>query len=407
MRPNIDIALMNGGLGLIGPPSFGTCGLLIASPVAPVAGYGVPFLVKNKKQVETAFAQAGNAVVKTDITTYFFGEAAEGTSLYIMCMAATTKLTDLLKAENADKLLTLANGAVRVLGSIKYPANTYVPVIATGFDTDVNTAVPMAQQLCDAWFINKKPFRVLVQSFAFSTPAAALDYETAAYRNVGIVVGEINGSTAQSLLLALGRASKVPPQRNIGRVFDGSLNIAAAAPVTIGGVAIENVPVSDLEILHAKRYISFERNEIASGYIFSDDNMLTSIADDFNNLAYGRVIDNAVRISFITYYRSLKDEVDVTEGGRLNTITEKALENAVENDIDLNMRTQLSKKQDGTADAECLINPDAIAYAPLYQANGIENPNFNLLQTGKLYIFLKLRPKGFLKHLYVYLGYTS
>lgn len=407
MRPQISIALSNGGLNLQGPPAFGTCGLLVASPAAPVAGYGVAFLIKNKKDLAIAFAQGGNVAVLAAITDRFFAEAAEGTSLYILAMAETTSLTTMLAPANADKLLTLANGAVRMVGAVKFPAGSYVPVITNGFDQDVHDAVIAAQTLANSWFLNKKPFRVLIEGFAFADAATAKDYSTDTKRNVGIVVGNINSGTADTLLLTLGRASKALPQQNIGRVKSGSLIIEQNAVVKIGAVAIENFAIADLETLHSKRYVTMERNENASGYVVTDDNMLTSLADDYNNLAYGRVIDNATRIAFSTYYRELKDDVEVDEGGRLSPVVEKALENSIEADIDQFMRGQLSKKKDGTADVECLVNPDAVKYAPLYAANDIIDPNFNILQTGKVYLFLQLRPKGCLKYLYVYLGYVS
>lgn len=407
MRPQVDITLMNGGLGLIGPPAFGTVAILAATPVAPVAGYGVAFLVKNTTQLKTALAQVGNEAVLDAILNGFYKEAAEGTNVYIMCMARTTTLATMLAATNADKVLTLANGAVRMLGVIKFPdMGTYVPVVTTGFDADVHAAVIAAQTLADRWFVMKKPFRVMIEGFAFSNASAALDYSTNSKRNVAIVVGSIDSSTAKLTMQLLGKASKQSPEQNIGRVLSGSLNIAENAVVKIGSVVIENVPVSDLEVLNSSRYMSIERNEVAAGYIVTDDNMLTALTDDYNSLVSGRVIDNAVRVTFNTYYKQLKNDVEVNEGGRLDTVVEKALENAIEADIDRFMRPQISKKKDGTADAECLVNPDATAYAPLYAANGITDPNFNILQTGQVYLFLQLRPKGMIKHLNIFLGFT-
>lgn len=253
----------------------------------------------------------------------------------------------------------------------------------------------------------KKPFRILLEGFAFTTASAALDYSTNTKRNVAIVVGSIDSSTAKLTMQLLGKASKQSPEQNIGRVLSGSLNIAATAVVKIGSVVIENVPVADLEVLNSSRYMSIERNEVAAGYIVTDDNMLTALTDDYNSLVNGRVIDNAVRVTFNTYYKQLKNDVEVDAGGRLDTVVEKALENAIESDIDQYMRTQMSKKKDGTADVECLVNPDATAFAPLYAANGITDPNFNILQTGQVYLFLNIRPKGMIKTLNIFLGFTK
>lgn len=406
MRPQVNIALSNGGLNLIGPAAYGTCGVLVSSTAAPVAGYGVPFLVKSKNEITAAFAQAGNDKLRDALIARFYGQASEGTPLYIMCMADTTTLSTLLAPANADKLLTFAGGAIRLLGVIKYPAVGYTPTITNGFDQDVHDAVIAAQSLANAWFANKKPIRILIEGYGFTTATAAKSYEADTKRNVGVVVGNVQGQTSYALLIALGRASSAAPQQNIGRIKSGSLSIPQTDVVKIGTVLIENVPVSDLELLHGKRYISFERNEIAAGYVITDDNMLTEVTDDYNNLAYGRVIDNATRVAFTTFYAQLKDDVDVDAGGQLSVLQAKALENAIEADIDQYMRSQLSTKSDGAADVQCLVNPDVTAYAPLYAANGIVSPNFNMLQTGQVYLFLQLRPKGCLKYLNVYLGYT-
>jgi hypothetical protein len=61
-----------------------------------------------------------------------------------------------------------------------------------------------------------------------------------------MVLAEIAGSSAIATMLAMGRAAKVEPQRNIGRVKDGSLNIASTDAVTIGGTDISTI----LQVLH-------------------------------------------------------------------------------------------------------------------------------------------------------------
>lgn len=406
-RPKVSISVSNGNLGLTGPAEFGTSVILVASPAAPVAGYSVPFLVRNKKEVSTAFAQAGNEPVVNAINNGFYAEAAEGTKVYILAMAATTTLATLLAAANANKALNMGVGDVRLLAAIKFPGGSYTPTITDGLDDDVVAAVTAAQTLANAWFATKKPFRFLIEGFAFADATDAKDYSAEANRNGGIVIGNIDGSTALATLLALGRASKSHPQQNIGRIKTGSLAIAENAVVKIGAITVEQMADADLETLWTKRYITFERNETGSGYVFNDDNTLTSLEDDYNNFRYGRVIDNATRIAYTSYYKELKEDVDVDEDGRLAAVVEKALETTIETDIDAAMRPQLSKKNDGTAAVECLVNPDPTQYAQLYIANNITDPNFNILQTNQVYLFIRLKPKGCLKYLDVYLGFTA
>jgi hypothetical protein len=405
--PKVDIKITNGNLGLQGPSENGISALIVASPVAPVAGYGVAFLVKSAAQAKTAFAQVGNEAVLAAINEGFYAEAPEGTLLYILAMAQTTPMATMAAAVNVEKALMMAGGKVRMVSLIKFPANTYVPTVTNGFDDDVDATVVVMQALATTWQLKNKGFRFFVEGFAFTTIAAAKDYAAATYRHGAIVVGNVNNSTAIATLLAMGRAAATAPQRNIGRVKSLSLKIAETVAVKIGAISADLVPIADLETLHSKRYISFAKNEIASGYIFSDDNMLVIATDDYNNLRHGRVIDNAQRVTFETYYEELKDDVDVDENGKLLTIIKTALETKVETTIDARMRTQLSKNTNGSAAVTCLVNPDPVQYAALYARNNIENPNFNIIQSETIYVFIFCRPKGCLKTINIYLGLTA
>lgn len=397
---------------------FGTSVLIMATPAAPVAGYGVPFLIKSIKDAETAFAQPANSDVLKAIKEAFYGEAPEGTKLYVYCMAQVTTLAQLAAAANAEPALNMATdsvgipGTARLVAFCKLPAVGYAPVIAEGFDQDVHDAVTAAQALAEGWLAKKKPFRYFIQGFAYSgAQAEAKDYRQTTNRNGHIVVGSVNGNDAAgtlfATLLALGRTAAIPPQQNIGRVNTGSLNIAKAYSVRIGADLVDKVADSDLNGLWDKGYITFEKNQVAAGYIFNDDNSLTDEADDFNNLRNGRVMDNAVRIAFATYYKQLKEDVEVDEGGRLAPVMEKALQTEIETAIDDKMGSQLSRKSDGTADVSCLVNPDPETFAALYAKNGIDNPNFNVFDGGNVYLFISMRPKGCLKQINLFLGFTA
>ena len=411
-RPSVSIGLMNGQLGIQPPSAFGNSAVLIASPIAPTAGYGVPFLITSIADAKAAFADPGNAALLNAFENGFFAEAPEGNLVYVICMAPTTPLATLLLAANAELALKfptgINKGSIRLMAAIKYPSNTYVPTVTHGFDDDVHAAITAAQTLANSWLAKRKPFRVFVQGFACDgVPANATDYSTATNRNVFTVAAEINADSALATLQVLGRAVASASQRNIGRVKSGSLNILAAYAVTVGGLNVDSINDSVLDGYYSKRYITLEPNQEASGYIITDDNALCIVTDDYNNLAYGRVIDNAVRIAYQTYYHELKDDVDVDANGRMDTIEEKYLETAIESAIDTEIRTQLSLNSQGTAAVTCLVNPDPTDYAALYAANNIQNPNMNILQSGSIYLFLSLRPKGCLRNIYVYLGYTS
>jgi len=412
MRPDVIIGLSNGGLNIQPPSEFGTAVLIMATPAAPTAGYGVAFEIKSIGQAKAAFAAAGNADVLKAIIEAFYGEAPEGTKLFVVCLAQVTTMTAMAAAAVAELGLNKAGGQARLVAICKQPAAGYVPDVVEGFDGDVHTATAAMQALANTWLGKKMPFRFFIQGFAYTgVPADVKDYKTTAFRNGHIVVGNVGGNNAAgslfATLLALGRAARIQPQQNIGRIKSGSLNINQTYMVRIGATEADKVSDADLNTLHEKRYITFEKNKIASGFVFNDDNSTTVETDDYNNLRNGRVIDNAVRVAHATYYNELKEDVEVDAGGRLAPVVEKALETQIETAIDQQMRSQLSKNAESSADVECLVNPDPFEFAALYTKNGIDNPKFNVFDGGNVYLFISLRPKGCLKRINIFLGFVA
>lgn len=406
-RPKVNISTTNGNLGGLAPNADGVCGLIMAIPQAPVSGFGTPVLIKSKKQAAEELAQATNAQALTAINDGFFAEAAEGSKLYCLFVAAATTMEDMLLPANADKLLTFSHGSISLLGLAKFPDSGYTPVVTDGIDADVVKAADAAQILSAKWFDLRKPFRALLHGFGFTNAAAVKSYTAEKKDNVGIVLGAVNGNGPHALLLALGRASGMPVQRNIGRVKSGSLKLQDSAVVKIGDKNVEALDSVDLDTLWEKRYITFERNEAAPGYLFNDDNMLGAPTSDFSSLRNGRTIDKAVRIAYEVYYNELKNDVDVDDKGRLSGAIEAALALNIQEAIGRGMAGEISLNNDGTPAVEALVNPDPTTYAGLYSAAGIDSPDFNILSTNLVYIFVRIRPKGCLKYIDVFLGYTA
>lgn len=406
-RPLVNIGVSTGSLGIVGNADYGVSAVVLATPSAPVAGYGVPFSVKTKKQAEAAFAQPGNAAVLTAIAEGFYAEAAEGTELFIVCVVNTNSLAQIAAPAVASPVLNYAGGNVRLLAFVKFPDPAYVVTPVGGFDADVHTGATAAQALADTFLTAKKPFRAFVQGYAFTGAAAATTYAASNLRNVAIVVGSVNDSTQIFTLMVLGRASKEQPQRSIGRIKSGSLAIASSASVKLGATTVENFSDADFDTLDTKRYVFPVRNEIAPGYVVSWDHMLVSATDDFNNLRHGRIVDNAVRIAYKAYYEELKDEIEVDDAGRLEPVVEKALETKIETAIDVLMGGQLASTK-GRAAVKALVNPDPVAYASLYAQANISNPNLNVLTNGgTLYMFVRMQPKGCINTINAFLSLTA
>lgn len=407
MRPAVNVVVTNGNLNLAPVNENGVSVVLVACPVAPVVGYGVAFKIETKNQAITAFGQTGNEAVVDAFVNGFYAEAAEGTKVFVLAMANTTTLATLLAPVNADKALLLSNGSARLLAAIKFPAVGYTPTITQGFDQDVISAAAAATTLGNAWAVNHKGFRAFVQGFGYTNAADVADGRALTHNRTHIVVGSIDNSTARATLLALGRAAKIQPQENIGRVKSGSLNIPAAAAVKIGNTVAELVSPVDLDLLHDKGYITFERNAIAPGYVWNNDKSFTAVDDDYNNLRHGRVIDNAQRVAFRAYYEELKEDVNADEDGNLDALVQQSLRVKIESAIDSAMRGQLSQRRDGSSDVFVLVNPDPTEFASLYAAQNIDSPDLNIIRTGKVYIWLYVKPRGSLQYISVFLGLSA
>jgi hypothetical protein len=89
-RPSVSIALQNGNLGILPAQDFGGSIVLVSSPAAPTAGYGVVFLVKTIADVKAAFADPTNSPVVDAFVKGFYAEAPEGTKVWVLAMARTT-----------------------------------------------------------------------------------------------------------------------------------------------------------------------------------------------------------------------------------------------------------------------------------------------------------------------------
>ncbi|MFB6454443.1 DUF2586 family protein [Chitinophaga sp. Hz27] len=406
-RPKVNISTTNGNLGGLAPSIDGVAGIIMAVAQAPTAGYNTPVLIRSKKQATDVLSQSANVQALQAIHEGFFAEAPEGSKLYCLFVPQTSNLEDITAPAIAEKLLNFAGGTISLLAVAKFPATGYTPVVTDGVDQDVTKAAAALQTLAQHWFDLRKPFRAFVQGYGFTKATELKDYSAEKKDNVGIVLGTVNDNSATAVLLALGRAAKVPVMRNIGRVKSGSLTIADDAAVKVGSSNADAMENAELETIWEKRYITFERNESAPGYLFNDDNMLGTPTSDFSSLRNGRTIDKAVRIAYEVYYNELKDDVDVDKDGRLSVAAEAALELQIEEAISRRMNGEISRNTDGSPAVEAMVNPDPEQFAGLYSAAGIDSPNLNILSSNHVYIFVRIRPKGCVKYIDVYLGYTT
>ena len=398
-NPKVSVNLTKSNLGIVPADLSGVMGLVAAIPAANTSGYGVAVLIKSKAQAAAELADTNNAAILAAIQNGFYGEVAEGAPLYCVFVAQSTTLSAQADIANAyvAAIKTLSSYTVRAIAFVKYPGGGYTPTITNGIDTDVDAAVTKATAQAVAAKALNKPIEFLIQGYAATTAAAQKDYTTTQNPNVHIVIAGEAGDTVIPVLRALGVKASDRPSRNIGRVQRGSLNIAGGTAITIGTSAIGAISATNLDTFHDKGYITYVVNENEPGYLFNDDVSLVAATSDYSTWANNAVIGEAMRIAYATYYKSLKDDVDVDPTtGRVDVSIEKYLQQTIEDAITKQLGTSISA-------VGALVNPDTTQYAALYANAGI-TPNTNLLQTGSLYIFLTVTPKGYTKSITVVLG---
>lgn len=340
MLPGINIEFQNGQLGQVVDLPDGVSGLL-----ASATAVGNTFLLNTPYQIKSMIDVAALGIIP-DVHNHvlyktlkeFYAEAGEGTELWLMGFANTTKVSDwftldvLTGKAPVEKLLDSANGKLRFLFTAFSPGETYVVTLDEAIDSDVMVAVNLAQQLADNYTAKKyAPFFTIIEGYAFDGDKVALgDLSAASFNRVMIALGDTEtrtGTTAAkgaAVGIIAGRFAKISVHVNIGKVRDGALSNLMAF------ILDKPVEQYDIEALHDKGYVTFRQHTGKSGYFFTDDPLACEIADDYHYAARRRVIDKAYRLAYTATLEFLLDDNDVLNDGTISPIYAATVENEVE-----------------------------------------------------------------------------
>lgn len=303
----------------------------------------------------------------------FYAQAAEGAPLWLMVYSDGTKMEDLVDVSKdyASSLLRAAQGEIRLLG-----------VIARPEEKDLSNTLKKANALAEGFQKEYKPLSVLFEGL-YSSAENMVNLRASKYKYVSVVLGdEDKNNGAPFLSLALGRLAKIPVQRNIGRVKDGSLSEKAY----LDSEEVDLISDGVLESLHDKGYIIPRRHPNLGGYYLNDDPTCSPAADDFSSIARVRVIEKARLLAHSVLLQELNEEVPVDKtSGQIDTAYAKALQSKVENQINLQM--VLEGEAQGV---DCSIDPAQ-----------------NILSTSKLRVSLKVLPVGYSKYIEVVLSLNN
>ena len=405
MLPYVKIDFANGAIGASEPMDDGVTGLICTAVAVTqtvdggtdnVFALNTPYLITKlddlvKKGVTSESSDVNATLYKA--VKEFYDEAPEGSKLWIMGVADTVTIADIVDKtkDNAKRLLVAANGTIRILAVKVKDKSGYTPTVTTGIDGAVRTAIVNAQGLAE-WATETlfAPVMVLLEGRHYTGNAETLvsnPINNGDNNRVAVLIGDtVADSKGAAVGLLAGRIASIPVQRSVARVRTGSI---VATTMYIGGVAAE---LGNPETINDCGFICPRTFVGKAGYYWSDDKLAAEASDDYSLIPRRRVADKAYRIAYTTLVNEIAEEISVTDDGKISAPVVKAIQTAVESAIVNNMtsRGNLGNDPSNPNDmgVECYINPDQ-----------------NIIATSRLDVQVRIKPHGYSKYINVSLGF--
>ena len=405
MLPYVKIDFANGAIGASEPMDDGVTGLVCTAAAVTqtvngktenVFALNTPYLITKLDELVSKGITSGeedaNATLYKAVKE-FYDEAPDGSKLWIMGVADTVTIADIVDKtkDNAKKLLVAANGTIRTLAVKIKDKSAYTPTVTTGIDGAVRTAITNAQSLAEwATATLFAPVMVLLEGRHYTGNAETLvsnPINTGNDNRVGVVIGDtVADSKGAAVGLLAGRIASIPVQRSIARVRTGSIT---ATMMYIGSVAAE---LGNPETINDCGFICPRTFVGKAGYYWSDDKLAAEASDDYSLIPRRRVADKAYRITYSTLINEVAEEISVTDDGKISAPVVKAIQTAVESAIVNNMTSRGNLGNDPSdpndMGVECYINPDQ-----------------NIVATSRLDVQVRIKPHGYSKYINVSLGF--
>jgi len=379
--PNVSISLVRDGLGLVAETNDNTVAMILpgVAVVGKIALNEPKAIYSTDGANELGINATSNADAYRHITE-FYAIAGTGAKLWIMLVAATTKLSAMvdstLEVCPAKLILNAANGEIAALG---IAASTDGGATVDGLDSEVKTARTKGQVLAMDYLAKIMPFVLVVEGRKMTDADALANlHEETNYRTGTALYSSKNDQSA-SVGSVLGQLAAIAVQRKISRVKNGSI------PVTTAYLS-DGLPITgreDLGTIHDKGYIIARQFPGRAGYYFNGDFTATSAIDDLNGFARIRTIDKALKIAYNTYVEELDDDVEVNEDGTLHPSVAGYLKEKIEKQVKDAMKGEISNF---TAQIDLTID---------------------ILSGNAQKIYLNITPKGYLNPIEVVLSFVN
>jgi hypothetical protein len=331
-RPNVTINKTNGNLGRRAPNTDAVMGMVISAPaVVGKLQNGVVYPMNSADDavaigITAAYDTANSVLVYHHISRFFIRNP--NATLYVITAPQTASLTDMVNPAGnyAPVLLRSQNGAIKYTGVARNPAAGYEPVLTSGLDGDVLTAVADAQALYNSEFAKFRYSGFLIEGRSFNgTAAASTNLRELACTNVSVTIAadmSISGANAAysgyaALGDVLGLKSLCAVSQDLGEL-DPAFNLQNTGLglfVKAGlssGLPMSSYSDADLDTLNTNGYLFPDVTAGVPGYYISDSHVCAPIAgNDYAYIENNSTIEKAIFLARTAILPLLKSRLKV------------------------------------------------------------------------------------------------
>ena len=384
--PGVTIELMSGGLGRVSATDDGVAGLLLTgTAVGSTLELNKHYQLSTTRDLDTLGVTAENNPLVDHEVRSFYAQAGDGSELHLLVVSEASVLEDMCDPSAGSplcKLIEGAGGRIRIVGVNRLIGEEESPDTSQGIDGDAIAAAASAQQCAESYAEKIMPFRLFLPAAKWTGEVGMYKPSGSSYNRVAMVLaseGELAGQYPAAIGMVLGRAAKLEPQQDLGRVKSGSL--AADGYFTNGSNFLEKQGLA--ESLNDAGFIFFMHYPSKNGCYLNGCPMACAATDDYAVLNNGRVIDKAMVVCYDTYISEIMDNVVVDADGKLSSGVCTNFEAMVENAVASLMDGQISS-------FSAYVDPDQ-----------------NILSTSRLEIECTIVPLGVAKNIHVKLGFSN
>lgn len=351
-RSNVITARLSGQLGRLNPSEDAISGL-VTTGIAVSGGLTLNTSYKLRSikdlealKVDAAYDTTNNTLLWHHVDRYF--KRNPGGELWIRVAAQTVTIAQLVtnSLTHAKQLSIDADGKIKLMGICRNPSTGYTATLASGLDTDVVAAIPLAQALIDAEAAAFRFFSIILEGRSLNgTISAALDLrnQTLANQAAGVSVALVADPavSARNVLQngyaavgdVLGIAAKAAVSQNVGErnpAFNLQ-NTADSLFLTCGlsnNTNIKNMPDADLTALHDKGFIIGEQVAGLDGFYLNDDPTVVPLASDYAYLCNNRTINKAIALARKALLPRVNSRIKIDNTGKIDSIQRLEMETA-------------------------------------------------------------------------------